>query len=183
MSRQTIWSKRKNQSPEVDLLHFLQSLVRSSLDGLSRNKLAATLSLIALVLTTALALTSDYDERPRYRKLILPEIHKAEQQFFTIMQAAEDEQNELWRLHYFLEGHRRAKAALRVVRAEHPMTPAGRKAQRELARYYDQEIRSGKILIAVEEQGPDAAGHLERARQILANSGAVFAPALASPVS
>ena len=137
MSRQTIWSKRKNQSPEVDLLHFLQSLVRSSLDGLSRNKLAATLSLIALVLTTALALTSDYDERPRYRKLILPEIHKAEQQFFTIMQAAEDEQNELWRLHYFLEGHRRAKVALKIVRAEHPMTPAGRKAQRELARYYE----------------------------------------------
>jgi hypothetical protein len=45
----------------------------------------------------------------------------------------------------------------------------------ELSRYYDQEIRSGKILIAVEEQGADA--HLERARQILANAGAVFAPA------
>jgi hypothetical protein len=53
----------------------------------------------------------------------------------------------------------------------------------ELARYYDQEIRSGKILIAVEEQGPDAAAHLERARQILRQAGAKFAPAAASPVS
>ena len=55
--------------------------------------------------------------------------------------------------------------------------------QSELARYYDQEIRSGKILIAIEEQGHDAAAHLERARQILANAGAVFAPAVVSPVS
>ena len=53
----------------------------------------------------------------------------------------------------------------------------------ELARYYDQEIRSGKILIAVEEQGHDAAAHLERARQILTQAGAKFAPATASPVS
>jgi hypothetical protein len=51
----------------------------------------------------------------------------------------------------------------------------------ELARYYDQEIRSGKILIAIEEQGPNAAAHLERARQILKAGGARFAPDVMSP--
>jgi hypothetical protein len=53
----------------------------------------------------------------------------------------------------------------------------------ELARYYDQEIRSGKILIAFEEQGPDAAAHLERAGQILRTAGAKLAPTTGSPVS
>jgi hypothetical protein len=118
-------------------LEFLKSLLRSFVDGLRRNKLPAVLSAVALILTTALALTSDYDERPRYRKLILPTIAKAEQQFFSIMHEAENEPDGLWRLQYFLEGHRRAKAVLRVLRDEHPMTAAGRRAQRELARYYE----------------------------------------------
>jgi hypothetical protein len=121
----------------MDGLEFLKSLLRSCLDGLRRNKLPASLSAIAVILTTTLAFTSDYDERPRYRKLILPHISKAEQQFSSMMDAAEQEPDELWRLHYFLEGHRRAKAVLRAVTAEHPMTPAGRKAQRELVRYYE----------------------------------------------
>src|SRR5262249_1074432 len=107
----------------MDGLDFLKSLLRSCLEGLRRNKLPASLSAIALILTTTLAFTSDYDERPRYRKLILPHISKAEQQFFSMMQAAEQETDDLWRLQYFLEGHRRAKAVLRVVMEEHPMTP------------------------------------------------------------
>ena len=121
----------------MDLLDLLKSLARTWHDGLRRNKLPTALSAIALVLTTALALTSDFDERPRYRKLILPEIWKSEQQFFTIMEEAEKEPDDVWRLHYLLEGHRRAKAALRLVRSERPMTTAGRKAQRELVRYYE----------------------------------------------
>jgi hypothetical protein len=121
----------------MELREFLKSLVRSCIDGLRRNKLPAALSAMALVLTTALAFTSDFDERPHYRKLILPQINKAEQQFFIVMQEAEREPDELRRLHYFLEGHRRAKAALRIIRESRPMTAAGRKAQRELARYYE----------------------------------------------
>jgi hypothetical protein len=107
------------------------------LDGLSRNKLPASLSLIALILTTALAFTSEFDERPRYRKVFLPHIAKAEQQFFTMMEEAERQPDDLWRLQYFLEAHRRAKSVLRVIRDERPMTAAGRKAQGELVRYYE----------------------------------------------
>src|SRR5262249_37558627 len=121
----------------MDLLEFLKSIVRSWIEGLRRNKLPAVLSLIALIVTTALALTSDFDERPRYRKLILPEIRKAQMPFFTIMDAAAQQPDDLQRLYFFLEGHRRAKAALRIIRTERPMTEPGRKAQRELVRYYE----------------------------------------------
>ena len=121
----------------MDFQEFLRSVLRSLLDGLRRNRLPASLSAIAFILCTALAFTSDYDERPRYRQVILPKISKAEQQFFTMMQEAEKEPDELWRLHYFLEGHRRAKNALRVVREEHPITARGRKAQGEIVRYYE----------------------------------------------
>ena len=121
----------------MGLREFLKSIVRNWIEGLRRNKLPAALSAIALIVTTALALTSDFDERPRYRQLILPEIRKAEQPFFTVMDEAALQTDDIQRLLFFLEGHRRAKAALRVIVAEHPMTEAGRKAQRELARYYE----------------------------------------------
>ena len=121
----------------MELLDFITTLVRSFLDGLRRNKIATVLSASALLLTTALATTGEYDERPRFRKMAMPHINKAEQQFFAIMEQAERESDELRRLHYLLEGHRRAKAALRVIRTERPVTTAGRKAHRELVRYYE----------------------------------------------
>jgi hypothetical protein len=121
----------------MGLAEFLLALARSYNEGLRRNKLPVLLSAIALVLTATLAFTSDYDERPRYRQLILPKIEKAESQFFEIMREAERESDPDWRAAYFIEGHRRAKAALRVASEERPVTPIARKAQRELVRYYD----------------------------------------------
>jgi hypothetical protein len=121
----------------MDLLEFVTALARSVLDGLSRNKIPACLSLVAVVLTTALAVTSEYDERPRYRRFILPEIHRAEMQFFDVMSLAESETAEPQRTLDFIEGHRRAKNALKVIRSERPMTEAGRNAQFELDRYYE----------------------------------------------
>jgi hypothetical protein len=121
----------------MGFVEFLKLLARSCCEGLRRNKLPACLSAIALVLSTALVLTSEYDERPRYRKVILPKIEKAEGQFFEIMREAEQQTNDTWRLLYFVEGHRRAKAALRIISSEHPMTAEGKKAQAELVRYYE----------------------------------------------
>ena len=121
----------------MDVIELLLSIGRSVLEGIRRNKLAASLSFVALILTTAFALTSNFDERPRYRKFILPEISKAEGQFFDVMRQAEEEPDERWRLLYFIEAHRRAKNVLRVVRSERPMTPSGKKAQSELIRYYE----------------------------------------------
>lgn len=116
---------------------FVKSVVGSSVEGLRRNKLPAFLSVLALGLTTVLAVTSDFDERPRYRQVVLPEIEKAERQFAEAMTEAEQTSNELWRIRYFIEAHRRAKAALRTIRSAHAMTSGGRKAHNELARYYE----------------------------------------------
>ncbi len=121
----------------MDFLELLRAIGQSILDGTRRNKLAASLSFAALILTTAFALTSNFDERPRYRKVILPGINKAERQFLDVMRQAEEEPDERWRVLYFIEAHRRAKNALRVVRSERPMTPDGKKAQAELALYYE----------------------------------------------
>src|SRR5436309_10027317 len=110
---------------------------RSSLEGLRRNKLPAALSAVALALTTALAMTSDFDERPRYRRFVLPEIEKAEKQFFDAMDEAAQTSNDSWRVRYFIEAHCRAKAALRAIRSAHAMTDTGRKAHNELIRYYE----------------------------------------------
>ena len=121
----------------MDLAEFIKSLCRSVLDGVRRNKLPACLSVIAVILTTALALTSEYDERPRYRKFILPEIHKAEMPFFDVIRLAESESAEPDRTLDFIEAHRRAKNALKTIRSERPLTARGRNAQNELARYYE----------------------------------------------
>lgn len=121
----------------MDFMQFVRSLGHSMVDGVRRNKLPACLSLVAIVLTTALAVTSNFDERPRYRKFILPEIEKAEGQFFDAMREAEQLREEPLRTLYFIEAHRRAKAALQVLRSEYPMTPAGKKAQAQLVRYYE----------------------------------------------
>ena len=121
----------------MDLSELLQALGQSIFDGIRRNKLPACLSLVAIIVTTAFAVTSDFDERPRYRRFILPEIEKAENQFFEAMRQAEEESREPSRMLYFLQGHRLAKKALQVIRSERPMTVSGRKAQSELVRYYE----------------------------------------------
>jgi hypothetical protein len=121
----------------MDFIELLQSIKRNVLDGIRRNKLPASLSLAALVLTTAFALTTDFDERPRYRKFFLPDIQKAESQFLDVIHDAENEPDERWRLLYFLEGHRRAKSVLQLIRSERPLTSSGKKAQAELVRYYE----------------------------------------------
>ena len=122
---------------EMELVELVRSLRRSIHEGIRRNKLPVCLSLVAMVVTTAFALTSEFDERPRYRKVILPNIEKAESQFFDAMRDAEKQTDEPWRTLYFIEGHRRAKNALQVIRSERPMTIGGKKAQAELVRYYE----------------------------------------------
>src|SRR5207247_7298708 len=100
---------------------FVQSVTHSSVDGLRRNKLPAFLSAVALALTTALAMTSDFDERPRYRRFVLPEIEKAEQQFLEAMSEAEQTPNDLWRVRSFIVAHRRGKTALPTITTAHAM--------------------------------------------------------------
>ncbi|HEV2971271.1 MAG TPA: hypothetical protein VGY55_14950 [Pirellulales bacterium] len=48
-----------------------------------------------------------------------------------------------------------------------------RGVEHELADYYDQAVAEGKILVAVDEHGPTAKGHLSKAEQILTEAGAL----------
>jgi hypothetical protein len=125
---------------------FIKALIYGAVENLRRNKLPALLSAIALLIFTALALTSEFNERPQYRQWILPEINNAETRFFGIMQEAEETTDDLWRLQYFIEGHRRAKTVLQVVRSHRAQTFAGRQAQDELIRYYELVIEELAII-------------------------------------
>src|SRR3954467_682512 len=121
----------------MGLYEFLMSLVRSAIEGLRRNVVPASLAVIACLVTTGLVLTSDFDERPRYRQTILPDIEKAEGQFRAVMREAEQESQEPLRTLCFVEGHYRAKTVLRIANSQWPTTPEGKKAQHELVEYYE----------------------------------------------
>src|SRR5207245_7904176 len=110
--------------------------------SLRRNQLPDCLAAVALAVTTAVAVTIDFVERPRYRRFVLPEIEKAEKQFFDAMDEAAETSNDLWRVRYFIEAHRRAKAALRAIRSAHAMTATGRKAHNERSEEHTSELQS-----------------------------------------
>ena len=115
---------------------FAKLLVSGSLEAVRRNRLAASLAAVALVVSTALAFNSHFDERPRYRAQILPDVERADSQFFAAMHEAEQTQNEAWRLQYFLAAHSKAKEVIRIAKSSVPTTAAGRKAHGALIRYY-----------------------------------------------
>jgi hypothetical protein len=48
--------------------------------------------------------------------------------------------------------------------------------EKELANYYDQAVRGGRILVGVEVHGPDAPVRLQKAAKIIADSGAEPVP-------
>ncbi len=122
---------------EPSLKSFVSSILRNLVDGIRGNRLAAALSLVAFLAVATFALSSQYDERPRYREVILPDIEAAENRFFKTLEAAETAPNETWRLHYFLIAHQEARQVLRVVRRRQPRTRDGIQAHSELIRYYD----------------------------------------------
>ena len=133
-------------SDPTSLTGFLGSLVRGFLSLLRDNRLATILSAVALVTTSILAITSQYDERPRYRQVLLPDIQKAEAQFFGSMREAEKTSNERWRLYYFLSAHQKARDVLSLLKMRKPRTQAGLRAHKELIRYYDLVIEELAII-------------------------------------
>lgn len=133
---------------------LLRSLAHAAVDGLRRNKLAALLAAVTLIVSTALTLTSQFDERARYHEIILPEIERAEIQFLSTIKYAEQAPDEDWRLYYFLSAHGKAKEVVRVAKLHWPSTSAARKAHRDLIRYYelvDEEFATIRTEMSVNE--------------------------------
>ncbi len=122
---------------ELSLSGLLVSIARECLDSLKRNRLAAGLAVIALVTTTVLAFSSQYDERARYRAVLLPDIAASEARFQEEMRDAETTRNETWRLYYFIDAHRKVRGILDLLNRRWPHTREGRRAHADLIRYYD----------------------------------------------
>jgi hypothetical protein len=123
-------------SDEPRVRDLIKGLLSGFVSAVRENKLASTLAVFAGILGTFLAFTFQYDERPRYRAVILPDIQKAEANFTITLDNAEHAPSELWRLHYFLSAHTKIRDVLRVIRDRRPMTSDGVAAHNELIRYY-----------------------------------------------
>ncbi len=121
----------------VSFAAFARSVANGVIEGLKRNKLPASLAAVTLVVTTALAVTSEFHEQPRYRQLFLPDFTKAEGRFIAAMKAADEATNPEWKAYYVMDAHRKVTLPLSIARTYHPRTIGGRRAQRELIRYYE----------------------------------------------
>ncbi len=137
MNPQTRPEKDQDLDAAPTLGGLFGSLIRGFFETLRKNKLASVLAALVLVVSTVLAFSLEYDERPRYRQLIFPEIERAENQFIWSMHNAEAATSDDWRLHYFLTAHLKVNEVLRTAKAKWPSTASGRKAHRDFIRYYE----------------------------------------------
>jgi hypothetical protein len=119
------------------LTGLLVSVVRGIAESLRTNKLATVLAAIAFVTTGILALSSQYDERPWYRQVLLPDINRAESLFESRMHDAEETTNENWRLSYFIDAQKRTREAINLLKNRWPHTHDGVRAHSKLIQYYE----------------------------------------------
>ena len=123
-----------NDEPRVRDL--VRSLVSGFLTAIRENRIAAAMAVAAGILTSFLAFTMRYDERPRFREIHLPAIERAEASFTSIMNSAEEAPNDTWRVYYFLNAHLKVPEVRRRIQDQRPSTAEGRAAHDELIRYY-----------------------------------------------
>jgi hypothetical protein len=121
---------------EPTLSGLIAALALGAFNSVRQNKLAAALALLACVGGSYLAVSIQYDERPRYRQTVLPDIKRAEAEFFKALDAADHASTDTWRLQYFLIAHGKAKDVLKIAKENEALTPEGIRAHGELIRYY-----------------------------------------------
>ena len=121
---------------EPTLRGLFRALALGALNSMRQNKLPAALAVFACVGGTYLAVSIQYDERPRYRETILLDIKRAEAEFLKALDAADRASTDAWRLQYFLIAHGKAKEVLKIAKESEPVTPEGIRAHGELIRYY-----------------------------------------------
>jgi hypothetical protein len=106
-------------------------------NGVGQNKIAAVLAAVVLIGTTVFALNTQYDERPRYREILLPDIEDAEAKFLKCLSDAETTTNEDWRVSYFFTAQARAHDVLNIAKHRWPHTGEAVRAHEQLVRYYE----------------------------------------------
>lgn len=115
---------------------LVRGLILGALQAVRENKLPAVLAAIASCAVLYFSWTSEYDERPRYRREVLPDIARAERQYQQALQHVDTAVNESWRLNNFVYAHRKSRDVLRSVRAGRARTRRGMEAHQALIDYY-----------------------------------------------
>ena len=116
---------------------ILRSVARETVDLIRGNKLAASFCALAFLVTLALALGIRYNERPRYREFVLPEIQRLETRFFGAFHDAEASSDRVARIRSLITAHEIALDVLGTARARQPKTAEGIRAHGALLRYYE----------------------------------------------
>ncbi len=122
--------------PQPSITGIARSMVSSFVEGARRNKIASILALVALIVVLPLALTSRYDERPRYRQVILPGIQRLEQRYHAALARAAEEPSASRRVYHLIDAHARVVDVLDFIRSRRAVTADGTRAHSELIRYY-----------------------------------------------
>ena len=105
-------------------------------DGLRRNKLAAVLATVTLVVLLALAVNRRFDGLSEYQGSILPRLLRLETVYLNRLRAAENASGE-WREYYFKEAHNQVRDILRAASLDRPEANVSRRKHREFMQYYE----------------------------------------------
>ena len=137
----------------------------SLISSLWSNKIASILSVVAFAIILPLTFGVKYDERPRYRQVLLPRVQVLEESYFNALERAEVAVDKTARLYHFLDAHRRALDVLEYVSSRSAVTAEGKAAHLALIRYYELVDEHFAILRS-EISVHDEIDYLERWEQI-----------------
>ena len=115
---------------------LIAAIASSVAEGVRQNKLSTVLALVALLVFIPL-IGIRYDERPRYRQVILPEIERLEVLYHASIERSEEGPTDTWQLYHFIDAHRRAVDVLDYLRTRKPVTGPGIQAHGDLILYYE----------------------------------------------
>ncbi len=121
---------------ESSIRGLMRAIASSIAEGIRQNRLSTVLALIALLVFIPLA-GIRYDERPRYRQVILPEVERLEALYHAAIKRSEDGPTETWQLYHFIDAHRRARDVLDYLKTRKPVTGPGIRAHGDLILYYE----------------------------------------------
>ncbi len=121
---------------EASIRGLIRAVASSVAEGIRQNKLSSILALVALLVFLPL-IGIQYDERPRYRQVILPEIEGLEARFQAAIKRSEDGPTEVWQLYHFIDAHRSARDVLEHLRTRKPVSGPGIQAHGDLILYYE----------------------------------------------
>jgi hypothetical protein len=132
--------KRQSDEPvngnEVSLLWLIQSILRGTGAGLSRNKLATALASLTAIALLLMAINYRLDGLHDYQQFILPRLLRLESGFSESLHASENASDDL-RAYYFENAHRQVADILRAARLDRPKGDTARARHRKFIQYYE----------------------------------------------